>query len=73
MNKALNILSILGSFMIVFGVLFLIQNETLGRIKLLNEIVIFKVIKFEYLLFTATSILFINYFIEFSVPKRGKK
>lgn len=71
MNKLLNIISILGSFMIVFGTLFLVQNETLGRIEYLKTTKVFyNYIYIKDLIFTATSLLFILKFINFYIPDR---
>lgn len=70
MNKILNILSITGSFLIVFGILFLSQDLTIGRIDFLEHTIIFKYFQFKTLLFTATSLLFILKFVDFYVPNR---
>lgn len=70
MNKFLNILSITGSFTIVFGILFLIQEYTFGQIHFINKLVVFNVFPIRYLLFTAISIIFILKFINFHIPER---
>lgn len=73
MNRLLNILSVVGSFLIVFGILFLIQNETIGRIAALKNIKVFGgFLYLKDLIFTATSLLFILKFIDFYVPKRNE-
>lgn len=71
MNKLLNILSVLGSFLVVFGILFYVQDETIGRIEILKKTKVFcNFIYFKDLLFTATSLLFILKFITFYIPDR---
>jgi hypothetical protein len=70
MNKILNILSVIGSFLIVFGLLFLIQDLTIGKLEVFQHVIILQIIKVKYLLFTVTSLLFITKFISFQVPNR---
>lgn len=70
MNKTLNILSLVGSFLIVFGILFLIQTLTLGQIPFLKDVTVFSYFYFKDLLFTATSLLIILKFVGFYIPDR---
>ncbi|SHL81795.1 hypothetical protein SAMN05444484_102681 [Flavobacterium chilense] len=72
MNKLLNILSLLGSFLIVFGVLFLVQDITIGRIYYVKNLIVYNFLPFKYLVFTASSLLIILRFVDFYIPKRGK-
>jgi len=67
----LNILSIMGSFFIIFGLLFLIQEYTIGQIAVLKNLHVFNIILFKDLLFTASSLLFILKFVDFYLPNRG--
>ena len=73
MNKLLNIISIFGSFLIVFGSLFLIQDVAIGRIRFLNKLMIYDVLPFKYLLFTASSLLIISKYVRFYKPNRLNK
>jgi hypothetical protein len=73
MNKILDILSITGSFLIVFGLLFLLQDYTIGLFRFWDNLIVFKIIYFKDLLFTATSLLFILKFIDFYRPNRKQK
>jgi hypothetical protein len=70
-NKALDILSLIGSFLVVFGILFLIQDQSVGRINFLKQLTVFEVIRFKHLLFAATSIFFILRYIKFYLPDRS--
>jgi hypothetical protein len=69
-NKALNVLSLIGSFLIVFGILFLIQDQTVGRIPYISRPLFLNTVRLKDLIFTATSLLFILKFIDFYIPKR---
>ena len=70
MNKLLNIVSIFGGFLIAFGFLFLIQDVTIGRIHFLNKLMIYEILPFKYLLFTASSLLIISKYVRFYKPNR---
>lgn len=70
MNRILDILSVTGSFLIAFGILFLIQDISIGQIPGFKDLIVFKIIPFKYLVFTASSLLIILKFIDFYVPKR---
>jgi hypothetical protein len=72
MNKLLNILSLIGSFLIVFGILFLLQDITIGQIYFIKKLIVYNFIPFKYLLFTATSLLLIFKYIGFYIPNRLK-
>jgi len=71
LKNLLNILSVSASFIVVFGILFLIQEYTLGQIEYVKDLIAFDIIPMRYLVFTATSLIFILKFIEFYIPKRG--
>jgi hypothetical protein len=73
MNRFLDVISILGSFMVVFGVLFLIQNITLGQISVFNSIIVFKIFYLKDLIFTAISLTIINKYVTFYIPDRGRE
>jgi hypothetical protein len=70
MIKVLNIISLIGSFLIVFGIVFLLQSQTIGKLPILRDLIVFKIFKFQDLLFTATTLLFILKFIDFYIPSR---
>lgn len=70
MNKLLTIISWLGNTLVVFGVLFLLQELTLGKIEFINSLIVFNIVPFKYLLFTALSFLFVLKFIDFYIPDR---
>ena len=72
MNKLLNIISVIGSFLIVFGVLFLVQDITIGKIDYVKSLIVYNFLPFKYLVFTATSLLIILRFVDFYIPKRGE-
>ena len=72
MNKLLDILSMVGSFLVVFGILFILQDLTIGNINFVKSLIIFKILPFKYLIFTATSLIFILNFIDFYIPNRNK-
>lgn len=72
MNKLLNIISLIGSFLIVFGTLFLLQDITIGKNDYVKNLIVYNFIPFKYLVFTATSLLIILNFIDFYIPKREK-
>ncbi len=71
MNKFLNILSLVGSFLIVFGVLFWLQDQTIGRLSILQDLNVFCFIQLKDLLFTATSLILILKFVSFYTPQRN--
>lgn len=58
--------------MIVFGTLFLIQDLTIGQLRFLDDKIVFNILPFKYLLFTATSLIFILKAINFYIPERRK-
>lgn len=70
MNKILDIVSIIGSFLIVFSLLFLIQELTFGQINSFRNVIVFNFLHLKDLVFTATSLLFIAKFIRFYTPDR---
>jgi hypothetical protein len=72
MNKLLDVISVLGSFMVVFGILFLIQNITLGQICEFKSIIVFRIFYLKDLIFTATSLWVIAKYVTFYIPKRGR-
>lgn len=72
MNKFLDIISVLGSFMVVFGMLFLIQNVTLGQISGFKSVIVFKVFYLKDLIFTAISLWVIAKYVTFYIPNRGR-
>ena len=69
MKRILNIMSVAGSFMVVFAALFFLQNLLFGSIKILRDLTILN-ISFKDLLFSSTSILFIWKFVVFYRPAR---
>lgn len=71
MNKFLNILSIIGSLSIVFGILFLIQDQTIGRIQFFRETIVWGMLPFKYLIFTATSLIFMLKYVDVYIPNRN--
>lgn len=71
MKEALDKISILGSFLIVFSILFLIQNLTIGQIEGVKDITIFKVIHLKDIVFVAISLLIISKFVVFYLPDRS--
>lgn len=73
MNRLLDILSIVGSFLIVFGTLFLLQDITIGRLYFLKKLIVCNILPFKYLVFTASSLLIILKYIDFYIPTRLKK
>ena len=73
MNKILDIFSVIGSFLIVFGILFLIQDYTIGLFKFWNNLILFNHFYFKDFLFTATSLFVILKFISFYKPNRSRK
>ena len=73
MNKTLDILSVIGSFLIVFGLLFMAQDYTIGLFKFWDNLIVFKLFYLKDLLFSATSLLFILKFISFYKPNRKRK
>lgn len=72
MNKLLNIISLIGSFLVVFGTLFLVQDITIGKIDYVKNLIVYNFLPFKYLVFTATSLLIILRFVDFYIPKREK-
>lgn len=71
MNRFLDILSFLGLFLTVFGILFLIQNLTFGQIPGFKDVIVFKVLHLKDLLFTASSLFIISKYVVFEAPKRN--
>ncbi len=70
MNKLLDILSISGTLLVLLGVLFLIQEYTIGQIGFIKDLVVFNILPFRYLVFTASSLIFILKFVDIYIPKR---
>lgn len=70
MKLLLNIMSVVGTFLVVFGLLFAVQKFTLGQLSILKNIIVFKVVRFEDLVFAATSILVILKWFNFYIPDR---
>lgn len=66
MDFGLNAISMLGSFLLVFGLLFFVQRYTIGLIPIFHR----HIGKFAIgdLLFATTSLLFIFCFVDFLKP-----
>ena len=66
MDGGLNTISMLGSFLLVFGLLFFIQRYTIGLIPIFHK----QIGKFAIgdLLFITTSLLLILFFVDFLNP-----
>ena len=71
MNRFLDILSFIGLFCIVFGILFLVQNLTFGQIGWFRNIIVFKAIHLKDLVFAATSLFVISKYVNFEAPERN--
>ncbi len=67
LRKFLHILSLVGTFMLVFGVLYLFQKYTLGLMLSLNDL---KILNFPIhtIIYTLTTLFFIKRFIKISTP-----
>lgn len=72
MNRFLNILSIGGTFLVLFGLLFSAQELTLGSISFLRDTIICEVFRLKDLLFSATTLILIFSFIRFYYPRRSQ-
>ncbi len=66
--RLLDFVSKLGSYILIFSLLFLIQKYTLGYLFNLREIVLFNIVYLYEILFSVTSILFIKKFVKVSSP-----
>lgn len=70
-KKMLDIISVVGMFMIVWGVLFFLQNLLLGNIPFLHDSIILGTLRLKDLLFTVTSALIISRFVTFYKPRKS--
>jgi len=70
MKRLLDTISVVGSYMVIFGVVFLVQDVTLGKISFLHDTILFGIFRLKDILFVATSILFIFNFVEVNKPRR---
>lgn len=70
MNRTLDILSLIGSFLIAFGVIYLALELSFGQVQCFRQIIVFKVIHLKDLIFTAVTLLLILKFVDFYLPKR---
>lgn len=68
MNDVLNMVSVAASFTVVFMILYLIQNYTIGQIKSFRRIVIFERFYLKDLIFSAVALLLIYFFVDFVLP-----
>lgn len=56
--------------MIVFGLLFFIQEITIGQLPFLKNVVVFNFVHLKDLIIVAISLLFILKFVDFYIPQR---
>ncbi len=68
MGSFLNLISIISSFMVTFGVLFFLQKYTLGYLLKLNNRTLFGKYITSDIIFSVTSFLIILNFIDFYKP-----
>ncbi len=69
-NRLLNILSVTGSFLVIFGTLFLIQDWLFGKITVIHDTIVLQTFRLKDVLFTVTSILIIWKYFKISAPQR---
>lgn len=67
LRKTFHALSLIGTFMLVFGGLYLFQKYTIGLLLSLNEL---KILKFpiHILIYTFTTLLFMKRYVRISTP-----
>ena len=71
MRRVLQVVSALGTFFVLFCVLFFAQNYTLGLIPAIRNTIVFHHFYLGELIFTGTSIMIILIFFRISAPKRS--
>jgi hypothetical protein len=67
-KKILNILSLVGMCMIVWGVIFLLQNLVLGSIPFLRDSIIFGAFRLKDVLFSVIAFLIVSQIVTFHKP-----
>jgi len=67
LKKALHYISMIGTYMVLFGIIFLFQKYTIGLLFGINNRIFFNV-PLEVLIFTPTTIWFIKRFFNISSP-----
>lgn len=67
LKKALHYISMIGTYMVLFGIIFLFQKYTIGLFFSINNRIFFNV-PLEILIFTPTTILIIKHFFDISSP-----
>ena len=70
MRRFLNILSVTGSFMIVFAILLLVQELTIGQIPWVRNITLFNTVRLKDVVFIVVAVLVIFKYVEFYIPRR---
>ncbi|QAS52782.1 hypothetical protein [Halobacillus litoralis] len=65
--KLLHYLSLSGMFMTIYGVLYFVQNYSIGLLPIFDQ-VLFGVFPLNFIVFSVTSLLIINKFVVISSP-----
>ncbi|WP_042461735.1 hypothetical protein [Neobacillus dielmonensis] len=66
-RKVLHVLSLIGTFMMVFGFLYLVQKYTIGLLFRLNKVTLYG-FPIHMIIYTCTSLIFMKKFIKLSSP-----
>lgn len=72
LRKVLHYISIVGTFMMVYGAIYLSLKYTIGRMPLIKDTLIFGSVPLEIPLFTVTSLLIMKKFIRISSPYQNQ-
>lgn len=71
MGKVLNVLSLMGSFMVVFGMLYLCLNFTIGQLPIFRSIIVFRYFYLKDFVIVAIALQLISRYVTFYLPDRS--